>query len=50
VTGGATEHQPVKKPVKKSLQFAGLPIAFWLLALGGVALAIGLAIAVLTKQ
>ena len=50
VTGGAKEHQPVKKPVKKALQFAGLPIAFWLLALGGVALAIGLAIAVLNKQ
>jgi serine/threonine-protein kinase len=50
VAGSAKDKQPVKKPVKKPLQFAGLPLAFWLLALGGVALAIGLAIAVLNKQ
>jgi serine/threonine-protein kinase len=47
--GGTKVDQPAKKPAKKPLQFAGLPLAFWILAVGGVALAIGLAIAVLNK-
>ena len=48
--GGEQEDQPAKKPVKKPLQFAGLPLAFWILAIAGVALAIGLAIAVFNKK
>jgi serine/threonine protein kinase len=39
----------VAKKARKPLQFAGLPLGFWLLALGGVVLAIGLAIAVFSK-
>ena len=50
VAASAKDKQPAKKPVTKPLQFAGLPIAFWIIALGGVALAIGLAIAVLIKK
>lgn len=47
--GGTKVNQQPKKPVKKPLQFAGLPLGFWILAAGGVALAVGLAIAVLNK-
>jgi hypothetical protein len=49
VAGGTKVNQRPKKPVKKPLQFAGLPLGFWILAAGGVALAVGLAIAVLNK-
>jgi hypothetical protein len=48
--GGAKDGQPAKKPAKKPLQFAGLPLAFWIVAIAGVALAIGLAIAVFSKK
>jgi serine/threonine-protein kinase len=48
--GGEKEDEPAKKPPKKPLQFAGLPLAFWILAFAGVALAIGLAIAVFSKK
>jgi hypothetical protein len=47
--GGTKANQQPKKPARKPLQFAGLPLGFWILAAGGVALAIGLAIAVLNK-
>jgi len=47
--GGTKVNQPLRKPVKKPLQFAGLPLVFWILAAGGVALAAGLAIALLNK-
>jgi len=46
---GTKVNQQPKKPARKPLQFAGLPLGFWILAAGGVALAIGLAIAVLNK-
>jgi serine/threonine protein kinase len=45
---GAAEREPKKQP-RKPLQFAGLPLAFWILAAAGVALAIGLGIAVFNK-
>ena len=36
--------QPTKKPVRKPVEFAGLPLGFWLMALVGLVTAIGLAI------
>jgi hypothetical protein len=47
-TAGKLDRQPKKQP-RKPLQFAGLPLAFWILAAAGVALAIGLGIAVFNK-
>jgi serine/threonine-protein kinase len=49
MAGGTKGDQPAKKAVKKPLQFAGLPLGFWILAAGGVIVAVGLAIALLNK-
>ena len=46
---GTKPGQPAGKPLKKSREFAGLPIGFWLLALGGLVLAVGLGIQLLMK-
>ncbi|MFM8290849.1 MAG: protein kinase domain-containing protein, partial [Planctomycetia bacterium] len=46
--GGAGE-QAEKKPRRKPLEFAGLPLGFWLIAAAGLAIAIFLAVKVLNR-
>ncbi len=41
--------EPAKKP-RKPLEFAGLPLGFWIMAVGGLLLAIGLGVAVLMSR